>query len=162
MPNSKDDPNTKSNDPGWDFMSEYSLGKFMLDVDSRGKTRFRLLFHLVQDLGIPLECLKRIERTLTAFAKEALVCSNQGKNALAVYLHLLYQKKRPADVSSTETSKNFNAERSSEFAQIIQNSDLEMNAGWGYFLIERGGKFTAGSSTAPHHWIDLFLYKEGE
>ena len=143
-------------------MSEYSLGKFMIDVDSRDEITFRLLFHLVQDLGIPPECLKKIERTLTAFAKEALMRSNQGKNTLAVYLHLLCQKKRLVDLSATETSNNFNAERSSEFAQISQHSDLKMNAGWGYFLIERGERFTAGSSTAPHHWIDLYLYKEGD
>ncbi len=127
-----------------------------------GENRFKLLFHTVEDLVIPLECLKKIERILTAFAKEALENINQGKNTLAVYLHLLCQKKRQVDVSSTETSNNFNAEHSSEYAQITQHSNLKMSAGWGYFLIERGGRFTAGSSTAPHHWIDLYLYKEGE
>lgn len=143
-------------------MSEYSLGKFMIDIDSRGEIRFRLLFHLVQDLGIPPECLKKIERTLTAFAKEALVSSIQGNNTIVVYLHLICQKKWLVDVSSKEPSNNNNAERSSEFAQIIQHSDLKINAGWGYFLIERGERIAAGSSTEPQHWIDLYLYKEGE
>ncbi len=38
----------------------------------------------------------------------------------------------------------------------------KIGGGWGYFLVERSADSSTGSSEGPPHFIDLYLYKEGE
>ena len=61
-----------------------------------------------------------------------------------------------------ECESQFDSQQLIEPAQVIDHVDAEITGAWGYFLIERGGGFSPGSSTGTYNLIDLYLYKEGE
>jgi hypothetical protein len=162
MQNPKDDQNSRYDDPLWCFLAEYSLSEFVADEDTEDELTAGLLSHATQDIGMPLELIQSIERTLIGFAKEAMAHFNQDSLDSPVYIRLFCQKKPIEDINSAKTSSHFNAESNAESTQINRRSDTKMNGGWGYFLIERSGVSPAGSSMSTYHLVDLYLYKEGE
>jgi len=162
MQNPKDNQNSRPNDPVWHLLAEYPLSEFILDQDTGDEPTAGLLFQTMRELGIPPEYLENIEMTLTGFAKEAMAHFNQDRLDSPVYIRVFCQKKTIAEVNSVRTSSHLNAEPTTEPTQINRHSDTKMNGGWGYFLIERGGVFTPGSSVSTYNLIDLHLYKEGE
>lgn len=154
--------NPKCNDPVWYFIAEYSLSAGTVGKNIESEFTAGTLFQTMQNLGIPPECLQKIERTVAGFAKEATVHFNQGRCELPVSVRLFCPQKMVEDVNSEKISNHCNEERSMEPAQSIRRAETKTNGGWGYFLIERGGDFPHGSSRNCHNMIDLYLYKEGE
>lgn len=152
----------RSDDPVWYFLAEFSLSEFMSDRDRTGDLTARLLFQTVRELGIPPDCVENIEMTLTGFAKEALMHFRQGRIELPERIRLFCQKKMIANANSAKTSMPYDAEPGMEHAPAIPYPGAKTNGGWGYFLIERGGNLSAGSSVRSWNPIDLYLYKEGE
>ena len=107
----------------------------MLDPEKCDKITAGLLSQTVQELSMPIECVENIEMTLRSLAREALAHFEQGRVELPWRIRIFCKKKM---------------------------IDGEMKGGWGYFVIERSRDSSTSDCTEPHHFIDLYLYKEGE
>jgi len=162
MQTSNSDQNISVNNTVFYLLGEYPLGEFMSVDGEADELTAGFLDQPFRELGIQPETIENIEMTLAGFAKEALVHNKQTGSELPWRIRVFCQKKMVKDSNSVTTSRLFNAEQAMEQAQIIHPSGTKIIGGWGYFLIERGGRFAAGSSTPPRHWIDIYLYKEGE
>ncbi|MGE5221970.1 MAG: hypothetical protein ACM3PY_06010 [Omnitrophica WOR_2 bacterium] len=152
---------TKTNNPQWYFLAEFLLGDGLGDA-ATGELADRLLFQLLRDLGIPPECLKKIEATMTGFTREAIGQSSQGSYPSLVHLRLFCQRKIIENFYLANTSSRPDVKQPLEVARDSYGSETKSNGGWGYFLVERGGDFRGASAERPHHSIDLYLYREGE
>ena len=161
MQTSNADKFGRSNDPVWQFLGEYPLSEFLSDHDKGGELTTGFLFKTVREWGIPLEYLENIDRTLTGFAKEALVHFKQGSLELPGRICVFCQKKMIDNAISAKTSRPDHAELTKEQSSLKYHSSTITNGGWGYFIIERTGH-VAGSSEKARPVIDLYLYKEGE
>ena len=162
MQNPTENEISKYNDLVWCFLAEYSLNKFVVDENIAGQSTTGLLFQVTQDLGIPLEVLKSIERYLIGFAKEAMVHFNQDRLDSPLSIRLFCQKKTIEELKSAKTSSYFIAEPPAELPQVNHYSETKIEGGWGYFLIERGSDFNPASSESTSNQIDLYLYMEGK
>ncbi len=151
----------RSEDPLWYFLAEFSLSEFMSDHDRRDRVTAELLRQTVRELGISPECVQDITMTLTAFAQEALVHFKQGRVESPERIRIFCQRKMIASANSAKTSMPCHAHVGMEGASAITYPGTKVNGGWGYFLIERGGDSSAGSSAYSWNSIDLYLYKEG-
>ena len=151
-----------TNDSAWFFLAEYSLSKFLFRQNKKDERASVSLFQAVQELGIPPECAANIEIMLKRYAEEASVHFEHGKEESAGLIRIFCQKKRVADPDALKTSMPYLAEPGMERAPAVPYSNPKMNGGWGYFLIERGGNPSNGSSVSSRNSIDLYLYREGE
>lgn len=149
-------------DPVWHLLAEYSLHEFVGDEEKGDELVDSLLFQTIQELGIPHERFKNIESALTVFVKKSTVHLNRVKSKFSIYIRIFCQKKTIADVNSPKISRSSYTEQTMEPTQIVQNADTKLNEGWGYFLVERGEGFLADSSMGSDHFVDLYLYQEGE
>ena len=159
---SNENQNTRFNDPVWYFLAEYPLSELIVAMNTRGELTSKFVHQTFRDLGIPPEHINSIEKTLLGFVKDAMVHLDQERSDLPVYIRLFCHKKTVDDVISLESSSQLNAGQTIETPHIIHHSNPEINGGWGYFLVERGGCFQPGSSMNACNWVDLYLYKEGE
>jgi len=153
---------SRSKDLVWYLLGEYPLSEFLSDLDKGCELMDGSLLHTMRELGISLEYLENIGKTLRGFANEVLMHFIQGSSELSVHIRVFCQKKIIDNVNYAKTSRLYNAEESMEHAQIIHPSSTKMNGGWGYFLIERGGNVSTGSCVSARNSVDLYLYKEGE
>ena len=110
----------------------------MPDQETRDALMAGLLYQPTQDLGIPPECLKKIEITLIEFLKQMKVHIKQAKCGLPIVIRLFYGKK------------------------IFHPVDTKIFGGWGFFIIQKAQDFITDSTKDSPNFIDLFLYKEGE
>jgi hypothetical protein len=149
-------------DPAWQFIAEFPLNELLSDHDKGGELTAGLLFKMMLEMGIPLEYLEDIEMTLTGFAKEALVHFKRGGLELPERIRVFCQKKIIDNAYSAKTSRPYDTEQVLEHAQFVYPTDTKINGGWGYFLIERGGNVSTGTSASSWNSVDLYLYKEGE
>jgi len=151
------------NDPVWVLLGELPLRDFLSDHDRRDGPMAGYLFQTVRELGMSPECMKSIARTLAGFAKEAFAHHKQGRPEIPGRIRIFCQKKIIDDVNpGHSTSRSYHAGKVMEHAQMILDSGMKMNGGWGYFLIERGGNVSTESSASSWNSVDLYLYKEGD
>lgn len=119
----------------WQLLADYPLNKFLPEHDKGYGSVAGLLNRTLLELGLPSEIIENIEMTLTGFARKSLVRFKQGKFELPLRIRVFGQKKK---------------------------GDEKTKGGWGYFLIER----TEGCSDSPtmksQHFLDLYIYREGE
>jgi hypothetical protein len=162
MQTSNADQSIRPDDPVWYFLAEYSLSEFTADLNVGEKLMAGSLFQTVRELGIPPEYVENIEMMLTGFAKEALVHFKQGGLELPGRIRIFCQKKMIDNANSAKTSRPYDTEQTLEHAQFVHHPGTKINGGWGYFLIERGGDVSTGSSASSWNSVDLYLYKEGE
>jgi hypothetical protein len=153
---------TRSNDPGWVFLAEYSLGTFLEKPDAGGELATGLLSQIARELAIPVECIHYVEKTLRSFAQEAVAQFQQGRTDLTGHIRIFCQKKMIEDACSTKTSRLHKIEQAIRAERTVRYSGRIMNGGWGYFLVERTSDSSASPSGGPSHFIDLYLYVEGE
>jgi hypothetical protein len=153
---------SRSIDPVWHFLAEYSLNELLVNEKRGDELAVSLSFQTIQELGIPLECLKNIEYALTGFVKESLAHFDQGRSNFTIYIRIYCIKKTIEAVNSPKISRSSHTEQTMEVTQIVRYSDAKINEGWGFFLIERGAGFLASPSGSSCHFIDLYLYKEGD
>jgi len=163
MQTSNTNQNFRPDDPVWVLLAELSLRDFLSNHDRREESMAGYLFQTVQDLGMSPECMESIAKTLTGFAKEAFAHHKQGRPEFPGRIRIFCQKKIIDDANpGRSTSRSYHAEKVKEHAQIILDSGMKMNGGWGYFLIERGGNVSTESSASSWNSVDLYLYKEGK
>jgi hypothetical protein len=153
---------SRSIDPVWHFLAEYSLDELLVNEERGDVLAVSLSFQTIQELGIPLEYLKNIEYALTGFVKESLAHFDQGRSNLTIYIRIFCKKKTIEAVNSAKITPSSHTEQTMEVTQNVRNSDAKINEGWGFFLIERGADFFASPSGSSCHFVDLYLYKEGE
>ncbi len=146
----------------WYLLAEYSLSEFMSDKETGNVLMAGSLLQTIRDLGIPPECLNRIERTLIDFVKQTTVRLQQGKRGLPIVIRLFYGKKVITSGNKAQTASDPQAKQTIEPTQMIHPADTNIFSGWGFFIIERTRDITAGSAVDSPKFIDLFLYKEGE
>ncbi len=146
----------------WHFLAEYSLSEFFSNPDQQDKVTSGMLFHTGQELGIPPEYVAKIEITLNGFAKGGSVHFKPGEEEPAGRIRIYCQENVIADASSQKTSTPYHAKPSTERAPVVPGSTMNMNCGWGYFLVERSADASVASSGASQHFVDLYLYKEVE
>jgi len=154
--------NSRSDDPLWVFLAEYSLSEFMPEKGTGDALMAGLLSQTIRDLGIPPECLNKIKRTLIEFVQQARVHFNQGSLEFPGRIRVFCQKKMIDDANSAKTSRRYNAEQAMEHAQMIHPSGAKMNEGWGYYVIERGRDFASNPCKESCRVIELYVYKEGK
>jgi hypothetical protein len=157
-------PDQKSQDPAseWVLFREYILSGQINDEEMRGDLIEGSLLQTILDLDMPLECLNNINRTLADFIKKTRGQSLSGKPAFLAHIRLFYQRWSTEGKTSIQGPEAPEIKQAVDLTQALDTSHLNTNGGWGYFLIERGADFTAGSKTYPRDCIDLYLYKEGQ
>lgn len=143
-------------------LTEHSLGDFLSCDDWRDEPTAVYLFPTLRELGIPVECMENIARTLTGFAEGALVRTNQAGLEFHGRIRIFWQKKTMDEANAVKTHRPDPSKQDKKQKQILPNSGVNTIGGWGYFIIERGEDLLPDSSAIPHNCIDLYLYKEGE
>ena len=154
--------NSRSNDPVWYLLAELSLKDFFSNHDQRDKPAAGSLFQILQELGISTECMENIARTLAGFAIEAFARGKQGRQEFPGRIRIFCQKKIIDDANSVKASRLYHTKQGKKHAQSFPDSGADMIGGWGYFMIDRGEDLPSSSSSIPHNYVDLYLYKEGE
>ena len=129
---------SSTKDPLWNFLAEFSLSEFLSYKETGDALKAELQRQVVQDLGIPAECLKKIETTLLEFLEQTKMHFNQGKKVFPIVIRLFYGK------------------------NMFHPINTKTFGGWGFFIIKRAQDFRTGSAEDSPNFIDLFLYKEGE
>ncbi len=132
---SHSNPTSGSRDSDWILLAEVPLDEWVQAVD-QGDGHLSGWLPMSMEMGIPPDRLKNIESKLAEFADQALRRFQQDQGGLPFVMRLFYQKK---------------GNRAGDFA-----------AGCGYFLIERSIDSDAGCPAGCQHFVDLYLYKEGE
>jgi hypothetical protein len=154
--------NFKSDDPAWVLLAELSSGDLLSDHDRRDRPTAGFLFQVVQELGIPLECVENIAMLLTEFAKESPVRYKQDGLEFPGRIRIFCQKKIIDDANVGRTTlQAYRNEQAREHSPMILDFGTKMNGGWGCFLIKRGGDVSDDASPSPHLLVDLYLYREG-
>jgi hypothetical protein len=125
----------KTYGPEWSFLTEFPLSQFMQDRNGNEEPIDPFLFQAMRGLELTPDWIKNINMTLGRFANGELADIKQGKVEPSGSIRLFCQKKM---------------------------INRELNGGWGYFLIERTGDSSASPSSSQSHFIDLYLYIEGE
>ncbi len=152
-------PRTRSDDPAWYFLGELSLSE-ILAYPRRDELTDGLWVQTVRELSMPLECVENIKRTLTGFARNDWVHAKQGKLDMPGRIRLFCQQKILNDANSAKPPMY--TETAGEHIKMSHLSSAKLNGGWGFFVIEKGGKLLTGSSAPSWYSIDLYLYREGE
>ncbi len=130
-----DNQNASIGDQDWVFLAEIPLHEFLANSDSGDERKQGSLDQLGEKLKISPECLLKLEQIMDAFASEAEVRFKQEKIALPVSARLFCQKRM---------------------------IDKQMSGGWGYFFIERTAGPAQSRSGISHHFVDLYVYQEGD
>ncbi len=151
-----------STDSDWEFLGEYSLSEFLVDMDMRDRAELGLLFQAVKALAIKPELVDIIENKLAMFASQAPGKLDQRRFDAPTFVRIFCHKDNRREEISVEPSNDTATRRAIPSTQIIDRSDPDIKGGWGYFLIERGGGFAPNSIVNTYNLIDLYLYKEGE
>jgi len=131
----------KNDDPTWDFIAEYSITELIGDEDIEADLKAASLFQTLHELGLPPECLKKLEGTITVTAREARRHLLRGRPNLSVHIRLFCQR-TPEDG--------------------LPHLKKQTNGGWGYYIIEKGGDFPSTIGYKYHRVAELYLYKEGD
>lgn len=154
--------NFKSGDPVWILLAELSLGDFLSDHGRRDSPTAGFLFQMVQELGMPLECVEDIAMLVTEFAKESPAHYKQDGLEFPGRIRIFCQKKIVDDANVGRTTlQAYHTEQAREHSPMILDFGTKMNGGWGCFLIKRGGDISDDASLGSHHLVDLYLYREG-
>lgn len=154
--------NFRSEDPVWVLLAELSLGDFLSEHDRRDEPTAGLLFQMVRELGMPLECVESIALLVTEFAKESPVYDKQEGSEFPARIRIFCQKKVIDDANAAHaTSRPYPTEQAMEHPPLILDSGTKMNGGWGCFLIKRGCNVCDDATLSSHHLVDLYLYREG-
>lgn len=162
MQTSNSSQNIRFNHPEWYLLAEYALSEIMPDNGKGDELTAGFLSQPFRPLGVPPEWIEKVEMVLTGYAKLALVAIQQGRLERFGSIRIFCQKKMIDDANSTEATRFIHSEQAAENEQMIHHSSTIMKGGWGYFLIERGGNVSTGSSVSSRNSVDLYLYKEGE
>ncbi len=131
----------KNNDPIWHLIAEYSLNEVAHVKDLEAALMAGSLYQAIRDLGVPADCLNKIEDTITGAVRKAISRFKYGSPNLAVHITLFCQRK------------------SIDGRRHLTN---QIKGGWGYFLIEKGWDLPAASHEKSHCLAELYLYREGE
>lgn len=128
-------PKSRLNDPLWCFLAEYPVSKLMPEHDQGDELAAGLLCQKMRDLGISEKWVEIIEMAFTRFAREALARYKPGGLKLPECIRVFYQKKMVGE---------------------------KMNGGLSYFLIERTEETCESACLRPRHFVELYIYREGE
>jgi len=146
--------NTRSNTLGWYLLAECALGEMMSASGNVYESTRDTLFQLFQELGMPLEFIRKIELTLTGFAQ-------QDRLERPGWVRVFCQENMIDDAIAAKTSRLDHAEPAMESVSGKDPAGTILNRGWGYFIIDRSGD-DAGSSEKSSPLVDLYFYQEGE
>ncbi len=148
------------NDPQWSFLAEYPLTKLMVDMGSPGETESEVLARITGELGIGAELFSHIERKIIELTMEAMAQFDQGRYA-APTIRLFCQRKAIEEINLQKSACPHLKGDNPGTPPAIEQPDHATNGGWGYFVVERGGRTTDNGRGRECFWIDLFLYREG-
>jgi hypothetical protein len=144
-------------DQVWVLLFELPSIDFLPDQDRQEGSSYRPLFQMLQELGMPPECIENIGRTVAGCAKEAAMRIQQGRQEFPGQTRIFCQKKKIDDANVAKNTPKLDMQQK----QIFTNPRASRIGGWGYFMIERGENLSS-SSIGSQSYIDLYLYKEGE
>ncbi len=147
-------------DSQWYFLAEYSLRDLVANL--RQRVLDQSVFQALRNLGIPHERLTDIENLLLGIVTRSLAHFDQRRCTSPQSIRLFCQKKALEASLLSEFSSPANPGQALEPSDVIHHSRAEINMGWGYFMIERGRSSEPYPSRPSDHWVDVFLYKEGE
>lgn len=154
--------NFRANDPLWVLLAEFSLCDFLSDHSRKDQPTAGLLFQMVREVSMPLECVEKIARLVTEFAKESPMRSKQEGLEFPARIRIFSQKKILDDANVLRTtSRPHHSEPVVEHLPMPLDFGTKMDGGWGCFLIKRGSSVSGDASLSSHYFVDLYLYREG-
>lgn len=128
-----------NNDPIWHLIAEYSLNEVAHNKDLEAVLTAGSLYQAIRELGVPADCLNKIEGSITGAIRKALSRFKSGSPNLPVHIRLFCQRK------------------SIDGRRHLTN---QTKGGWGYFLIDKGWDIPAATHEKPHCLAELYLYRE--
>jgi hypothetical protein len=115
----------------WYFLVEFSLSKFLSDPYRGDELTVGLLFQTMQELGMPLECVKNIAMLVNEFAEESPAHFKQEGVEFPARIRIFCLKKTIDDANATcATSRPHHAEQAMEHSPMIPDVGTKMNGGW--------------------------------
>jgi hypothetical protein len=145
----------------WYFLAECSLSEFLPDHAEDNRLTAGILSQVAQKLEMPPACADSIEMTLSGFEKKELGSLKPARSELPWRIRIFCQEKMVVNANSAKTLPLTHAEPGAERKPVVPDPGAKTKCGWGYFLIERGGNPSSGSSMSSRDSIDLYLYQEG-
>lgn len=130
----------KYDESAWHLIAEYSLSDFRITEGAAGELTAGSFFQMIRELGLPPECIKRVEGTIKEATQGAKDDFYLGRPTLTVNICLFCQKDR---------------------MEAVLHSGNKKKEGWGYYVIERGGDLPGASRDRCPRAIELYLYHEG-
>lgn len=114
------------------------------------------------EFGMPLECVETIARLVTEFDKGSPGHDKQEGLEFPERIRIFCQKKIMDNANAVRaSSRTYHTEQAIEHSLMIPDFGAKMDGGWGCFLIKRGSNVSGAASLRSHHFVDLYLYREG-
>lgn len=127
--------------PLWTPVVKYAVSEDIRDEDIEAVIVAEM-FQTIEQLGLPDEHLRKIERSITETARKSRRQCSPGTSSSAVQIHLFCQRVPPQG--------------------DLHCGEKQVSTGWSYYLIERGDNSSITSCERYDRIIDLYLYREGE
>jgi hypothetical protein len=155
--------NERSTEPEWFVLGVFSLTIYSADLNHRDTLFTGPLFDAVRGLDMSPEAVENIQRTLAEFFNQALLHCQPAGMAVSGQIRVFCQKMKGDAASITRAVIGADpSEKRMIQERIVHVPGRKMSEGWGFFLIERGGNPTPGSSLNQGISVDLYLYQEGK
>ncbi len=157
-----DNLNLNFDDPVWNCLIEYPLTNLIADSDIQDDPTTRSLIQTLIDLGVRPELLNNIVRKLIKVAQGVTSEYNHHSSDAPLYLRLYCPRMTRRDVNTMKPTSAVVAESVKQTTQVFRSADHEINRGWEYLMVERGGRARRDSAVGCSSWIDMYLYRQGE
>lgn len=161
MPPLNAGPNYRWDDPLWFLLAEFSLSELFPDHEREELTAGRLS-QTLRALGMPPECMEKLEKSLAGLAQGAGGHFRPVGPVLSAGGVRIFCQRKIIDNRRRAASQLDPAGQAVEPTPGRLDSVIKLSGGWGYFLIERGGVVIPGFPLSPESSVDLYLYREGE
>lgn len=158
---SSTEQNPGSKGPVWHFLAEHTISEYTSEKE-RGCSLIAVLQEqAVQDLGIPLECLARINEALIEFVNLMMLNCDQTIKGSPIVIRLFMGKMKSKSARSDKTIIITHEKQTVAMAQRTYPPGEKICAGWGFFIVERA-RVSPVSPDAGSPSLDIYLYQEGE
>lgn len=131
--------------PKYDHAAWYLLAEYMLNgtltENIGGEFTAGPLFQTLLELGLPIEYLNNILDRITEAARGVLGEPNREYRNFTLHINLYCHRK---------------------LRDCRPHVGMQLNSGWGYYLIERESELPNAGPDKCHHDVELYLYKEGD
>ena len=134
-------PKNNKDNPAWYFIAEFLLEEVNFDEFLGTELTAGSFYQAMLNRGIPPQYIKQIKGTIAKTIRGLSGSFNHNMPDLPIRICVFSNEKT---------------------MDRLPHSDGQMNGGWGYYMIERGGDFQNPACQEHLRVMELYLYKEGE